>query len=354
MKVCRLEEGNANFFTCPYHGWTYSSEGNLVTVPEYKEGYLEELSKEEWGLIPVAKVASYKGLIFGNLDPQAESLADFLGDMRWYLDLMLDRTEGGLEVLPGTHKWTIDANWKFAADNFVGDSYHVNKVHGSAVQIGVQPPISEFGYMVAPGNGHGYDLNLMNTDGGWKDFAGSIPRDVLPYMHYLEERREETRKQLGKERGHILEHLFAAHGTVFPNFSTLDLPRYLTFRVWHPRGPFKMEVWSWCFVEKGMPKEVRELVRNGYVNQFGPAGTFEQDDAEAWSHCTETARGRVARRYPLNYQMGLGHEEKNEALPGHLGSAYSEINQRDFYRQWAQLMNANGASNSRSIGRTVS
>jgi hypothetical protein len=196
--------------------------------------------------------------------------------------------------------------------------------------------------MISPGKGHGYDLNLIKTESGWTDLAKNIPRDVLPYMHYLEERREETKKRLGSERAHLLEHLFAAHGTVFPNFSTLDLPRYLTFRVWHPRGPLKMEVWSSCLVEKGMPGEVRDMVRRGYLQQFGPAGIFEQDDAETWSQCTETARGRVCMRYPLNYQMGLEHEETHKTMPGRLGPALSEINQRDFYQRWAHLMSGDG------------
>jgi phenylpropionate dioxygenase-like ring-hydroxylating dioxygenase large terminal subunit len=342
MRVSRLDEGNANFFTCPYHGWTFSSEGKLVSVPEYKEGYLEELNKEEWGLVPVAKVDSYKGLVFGTFDSEAQPLPDYLGEMRWYLDLMVDRTDGGLEVLPGVHKWLVDCNWKFAADNFSGDSYHVNRVHASAVQLGVQPPISSLGHMISLEKGHGYDLNMIEMEGGWKQLAPGISREILPYMHHLEERREEVERRLGKERGHILQHLFAAHGTVFPNLSTLDLPRYLTFRLWHPRGPFRMEVWSWCLVEKGMSEKEREAVRQAYLTQFGPAGTFEQDDAELWSQCTETARGRVCRRHPLNYQMGLGHEATHASMPGRMGPALSEINQRGFYARWAQLMNANG------------
>lgn len=337
MKLCRHDEGNAGFLSCPYHGWTYSNGGKLVTIPEYREGYLEELKKEEWGLVRV-RVGVYQGLVFGTLDEGAEPLEEYLGDMRWYLDMMVERTEGGLEVLPGTHKWLVPANWKFAADNFAGDSYHVARVHASAIQLGTQPPISDFGYMVSSGKGHGYELNLIKLEQGWSELAKMLPRELLPYMHYLEERREETERLLGKERGNLLRHLFASHGTVFPNFSTLDIPRYLTFRVWHPRGPSQMEVWSWCVVEKNMPPELKELIRTTYLNQFGPAGTFEQDDAEMWHQCTETARGPVCRRYPLNYQMGLRHEETNELIPGRFGPVMSEINQRDFYSRWAELM----------------
>ena len=39
MLVCRVEEGNAKFFRCPYHGWTYDLEGKLTGVPDYRKAY---------------------------------------------------------------------------------------------------------------------------------------------------------------------------------------------------------------------------------------------------------------------------------------------------------------------------
>jgi len=129
-------------------------------------------------------------------------------------------------------------------------------------------------------------------------------------------------------------------GTVFPNFSMLR-PTSRTFRVWHPRGPDKTEVWAWVYVDKGAPAEVKEAIRLAGVRVFGPSGTFEQDDMDNWQECTQTGRGVVARRYPLNYEMGLGHEHFDADLKG-WASDYrlSESNHRQFYQRWAQLMTA--------------
>ena len=33
MKVCRHDVGNTRVFTCPYHGWSYGTDGELVGVP---------------------------------------------------------------------------------------------------------------------------------------------------------------------------------------------------------------------------------------------------------------------------------------------------------------------------------
>jgi hypothetical protein len=129
-------------------------------------------------------------------------------------------------------------------------------------------------------------------------------------------------------------------GTVFPNFSILR-GSARTFRVWQPRGPDKIEVWSWLFVDKAAPAAVKEAFRLAGIHTFSPSGTLEQDDMDNWQECTRTARGWVSRRYQLNLQMGLGHERFDDGLMA-WASDYrlSESNQRSFYRRWAQLMAA--------------
>ena len=48
--------------------------------------------------------------------PCAPSLLEFLGDMAWYIDCLVDRRAGGAEVVGGVQKWTMEANWKFASE----------------------------------------------------------------------------------------------------------------------------------------------------------------------------------------------------------------------------------------------
>ena len=135
MKVCRADEGNTEAFTCSYHAWTYANNGHLIGVPHYKEAYFEALDRTRWGLVPVAQLDIYRGLIFATWDPTAPTLDEYLGDMKYYLDLHFGRRPGGTEMIPGTHKWQMPCNWKFAADNFVGDLYHAPYSHGSAVKV---------------------------------------------------------------------------------------------------------------------------------------------------------------------------------------------------------------------------
>ena len=85
MKVCRYDKGNTRVFTCPYHAWSYSTDGDLVSVtgeligvPGYKRFYGGALDKQEWGLVQ-ARMVNYKGMIFATWDQDAPEFEEYLG-----------------------------------------------------------------------------------------------------------------------------------------------------------------------------------------------------------------------------------------------------------------------------------
>ena len=48
MKVCRYDEGNTVEFMCPYHGWSYATDGALVGVP-FLQGCLRRPARPQSG-----------------------------------------------------------------------------------------------------------------------------------------------------------------------------------------------------------------------------------------------------------------------------------------------------------------
>ena len=340
MKVCRYDEGNTSVFTCPYHGWSFACDGKLVGVPHYKAAYHEQLDRTQWGLIEVPQLANYKGTIWATWDKTAPPFFDFLGDMRFYLDVMLDARdgrEGGSEVLGGIQKWYMPCNWKFPAENFAGDGYH-NISHRSVDLVGIGP------------SGRGrrdwerddtLSLNMSMPEGG-HSALNFLQAEDLPFVptyqntpiveEYFRHCYEERQKRLGKEA-----RIVGRVGTTFPNMSFLARqPRSIA--VWHPRGTQKTEAWRWFLVDKDAPQEVKDVLRHYYMRYSGPGGLTEQDDMENWNYASAASKGVIARRYPYNYQMGLGFEGKHEDLPGVISEGFSEQNQRGFYKRWAELM----------------
>jgi phenylpropionate dioxygenase-like ring-hydroxylating dioxygenase large terminal subunit len=328
-RLCRADAGSSSSFICAYHGWAFGADGNLMGVPNAKDAYYGELDQSKWGLIPVAQLDSYKGLIFATFDAQAPSLADYLGETAWYLDAFVDRREGGIEVIGGVNKWVVPCNWKLPAENFGGDGYHVAWTHLSAINSGFagnyrfQP--SNSGSAVSPGNGH--CVITMGAD----DIADPPDEEIREYEEQI---KSEVRSRLGPRSNQVNP----AAATIFPNFSLLRASAR-TFRMWHLKGPDKIEIWSWLYVDKAAPDSVKKALRLAGTLSFGPSGVFEQDDMDNWEQCTKAGRGTVSRRMRLNYQMGLGHESFNDDLQALASDyRYSDSNHREFYRRWSQMM----------------
>ena len=126
--VCRhrgtqvmVGEGNRKAFSCPYHGWTYSTEGELIGNPYYNAS--PSFKKEEHGLRSV-QVDSWGGSVFVNLDSNAAPLLSYLGDLPQRVKAW------GLEELKWTKRlsYHMACNWKLFADNFI-EAYHFPVVH---------------------------------------------------------------------------------------------------------------------------------------------------------------------------------------------------------------------------------
>ena len=333
MLVCRDEQGNAAHHRCSYHGWTYRSDGSFVSAPNFVDAYHDEPDRNALGLIHAAHVAAYKGLVFATFDEHAPSLDEYLGDMRWYLDILLDRDGGGTEVIGPPHRWRVRANWKFPAENFISDFQHAQaSTHVSAMKAqGFFRPVSATaGVQVSTEAGHG-----LFIQGYYKALEQPLQALEPCVAQWLQQTTPRVVERLGELRALKLG---PVAGTVFPNFSYLVPALFPSIRVWHPRGPDCIDIVSWCLVDRSAPDDVKEALRRAYLRNFGPGGMFEMDDSENWQMCTQTNRGWITRQGKVHAAMGLGHERTAPDLPGLVGDLISEANARAFHRRWRSLM----------------
>jgi phenylpropionate dioxygenase-like ring-hydroxylating dioxygenase large terminal subunit len=344
MKVCRYEQGNTSLFTCPYHSWTYTTDGKLQGVPLYRTLYDGVLDRDEWSLVPVGKMANYKGTIWATWDATAPDFLTYLGDAKMHIDQALDcrdGREGGSEVI-GIHKWIFPANWKLAAENFLGDTYH-NPSHRSVDLIGIGPSAmagkkgrrddelakAEHIWVSFP-QGHGVHSAIEPEHTDYTEGFLANPEIEEYFRHCYHERK----RRLG-EQARLLPFV----GTMFPNTSYHGRqPRGLC--AWHPHSSTETEAWRFFLVDADAPAEVKNFLRHYYMRYSGPAGMTEQDDMENWLYATRASMGTVARRYPFNYQQSLHATKMNDPVPGEVSKQVSEHIARGFYRAWASYMDA--------------
>jgi Rieske 2Fe-2S family protein len=112
---------------CPYHGWTYRTDGRLIGVPEGR-GFAG-LDKATLGLMP-ARVEVFCGFVFVNLDLDAAPLHEGLGGLAERL------APYGIDRLTRFSESTSSqpANWKIVADNYL-EGYHIPIAHPSLMRL---------------------------------------------------------------------------------------------------------------------------------------------------------------------------------------------------------------------------
>jgi Rieske 2Fe-2S family protein len=117
--VCLQDAGSVKKFECPYHGWMYDIDGNLVAARSMPEGF----DKSQYSLKPVS-IEVLGGLIFICFSENPPSLAAAKRDIAEPFDLF------GFDNLKLAAKKTypIEANWKLAIENYQ-ECYHCATSH---------------------------------------------------------------------------------------------------------------------------------------------------------------------------------------------------------------------------------
>ena len=119
-------EGRASQLRCPYHGWTYSLEGELKGTPDFSG--VCDFDRSTNGLVSV-DTAVWEQWVFVRLENnggQRAPLNDFLGAdlIKQVQTLALNR----LEWMERRH-YIFDCNWKVFVDNYLDGGYHVPHLH---------------------------------------------------------------------------------------------------------------------------------------------------------------------------------------------------------------------------------
>ena len=351
MQVCRSELGNASHFRCPYHAWTYKNTGELTGVPFHEDAYGGEagLRRDGVGLLPAPRVDTHAGLIFASLDPAAPDLADYLGGFGFYLDFYLRQSEAGAQ-LSGPQRFRVKFNWKIAAENFSGDTYHTPHTHASVVEIDLfsAPKANKrkLGARYFAGSGGGTTYKLPGSDFRANLRSIGYPDEMIDRMEATwpaEHRAMVGTSGFMPSAATVLPNLSFVHNWPIVDDEGLMVP-FISLRQWQPVSATETEVLSWFAVDRRAPDWYKQASSKAYLMCFGSSGMLEQDDVENWASITQMARGQMAERLNLHSRMGLYRdgapvtEPIEWPAPGRAYTGFGEHNQRDLLGRWADLM----------------
>ena len=121
-------EGHANQMRCPYHGWTYSLEGELKGTPDFND--VCDFERSENGLRPIEISVWEKWILARMAGGQPRSLSD---DEAPVFEARLNEEIAGLNLAKlewvERRRYLLNCNWKVFVDNYLDGGYHVPHLH---------------------------------------------------------------------------------------------------------------------------------------------------------------------------------------------------------------------------------
>jgi phenylpropionate dioxygenase-like ring-hydroxylating dioxygenase large terminal subunit len=281
--VCHQRRGNRRIHVCKYHGWSYDSSGcNVAIKGEALGDYMPAFDDESHDLQPVARCAEYRGFVFASLAPDVPPLEEYLGDTRVFIDMVVDPSEAGLELVPGAVTYTYQGNWKLQLENST-DAYHFDSVHPSYLRLldrrAAMPERTDI--EAAIWQGKKKQQELMGSF-GLRNGHALVWTTSPEENHPLYPKLPELKARLGETRAGWM--LRTRQLNVFPNLQIASNAA-LQMRVITPVAVDKTEITSYCLAPVGeSPQRRRQRLRQ-YEDFFNPSGLATPDDTVTFEDC---------------------------------------------------------------------
>ena len=292
--LCRHKKGNKAAYTCPFHGWTFSNSGKLLKVKDAEgAGYPDSFNKDgSHDLTKVARFESYRGFLFGSLKADVLPLAEHLGEAAKIIDMIVDQSPDGLEVVRGASSYVFDGNWKLQTENGA-DGYHVSATHWNyaattsrrkdAAQVDNVRAMSAGGWAKQGGGFYSFEHGHLLLWTNW-----SNPEDRPNW-----DRRGELAQQFGQATSDWMVQR-SRNLCLYPNVYLMD-QFSSQIRTYRPLAVDKTEVTIYCIAPKGESDESRTRRIRQYEDFFNASGMATPDDLEEFRSCQIGYMGSAAQ-----------------------------------------------------------
>jgi benzoate/toluate 1,2-dioxygenase alpha subunit len=303
--LCRRKTDNRTTFTCPFHGWTFNNTGKLLKVKDSREaGYPEQFNTDgSHDLTKVARFENYRGFLFGSINPDVLPLEEHLGESTKIIDMIVDQSPDGLEVLRGASTYTYDGNWKLQAENGA-DGYHVSATHWNYAATTARRTTGESANETKAMDAGGW----AKQKGGYYSFEHG---HLLLWTEWLDpsnrplfDRREELVAKYGEEKADWMINI-SRNLCLYPNVYLMD-QFGSQIRHFRPISVDKTEVTIYCIAPRGESDENRANRIRQYEDFFNASGMATPDDLEEFRSCQKTYLATAAPWNDLS--RGVTHQ----------------------------------------------
>ena len=338
--------GNAGkFFRCPYHAWTFRTDGSLLAIP-LKKGYDQtgfEASEAAKGMTPVKHYKNYRGFVFAKLNDQGQDFETFFGESLSSIDNMIDRSPvGRLEVAGGVLRYMHTCNWKMLVENQT-DTCHPMVAHessaGTAIEMWKQHAPSPdakrpmaveiYAPFMSPYDFYeGMGIRIWGNGHGHTGVSNSIHANYAAVPGYFEQMVTAYGEARAKA---ILDE--NRHNTIyFPNLMVKGPIQLL--RIFRPLAPNKTLVESWTFRLVDAPDMLleRTLIYNRLIN--APTSVVGHDDLEVYERAQEGLHSNGNTWVNVQRLYDASETDQRNAVT----NGTTEWQMRNQFRAWAKYM----------------
>lgn len=347
-RLCAAAKGTTKTFVCPYHAWSFKTDGSLAAIP-HAPSYPAEGNTAHLNLKTAPRVESYRGFVFASLAETGPALLDFLGPMTAALDNMIDRApDGEIEAAGGSFRIAYSGNWKFHHEN-ANDTLHPGFVHESSVtparrqeRKGTASAVDDQqtrDMMMANGftqrEWEGVDLHGFPT--GHSFMGGFYKKGLLAPQRQdpvIEDYRRAMVEKLGEARTAEILGMDRFNNLIYPNLNVNA--QYQSIRVVHPIAVDKTVIQGFCFRLKGAPEGMFHRAVRFLSNLGSPASMIFSDDLEIFGR----VQAGLAAGGPewLDVRRGIGQDRMGETGEEMVSTSLSELPVRAQHNAWLDYM----------------
>ncbi|MBM2809819.1 MAG: (2Fe-2S)-binding protein [Chloroflexi bacterium] len=327
--VCEIASGNAPAFKCPYHGWTYRSNGELAIVPS-QEAFGPDFDRNEYGLRPLPRVATYRGFIFASFNPDVPELEEHLGRAAQYIDAFVDRAPAGKIQVRKPLKTEYAGNWKLQIDNFA-DGYHPPFTHpavfGGPTERASRAPTNGTEASRRGGGTRSFGRGHSFSDLGRFRASNRFPEELSLHPSYVSALTD----RFGPERARELA-LADTYLLIYPNLYLQTLLSH--FRLVKPQAVDRTHVYGYPCDLVGAPDVLNDELARVTMAWTSPGGEVQVDDMEAFSRVQRGLRADPQEWVLFTMDQNEHVNEYGEVEGGGMGDSRA----RGSFREWARLM----------------